>query len=144
MHLVFSQGLAAVVVDGKWGYIDMTGAFVIPAHYGNNAERADKGTFSEGLAAIQTDGGTWGYIDRTGAPLIPARFDAAEPFAEGLAKVQIDGKWGYIDTTGKQVIGPQFAVAASFSHGLAYVTTDTADGYIDRAGMFVWQRTIYR
>jgi hypothetical protein len=42
----FSEGLAAVRVDGKWGFIDRTGKMTIPAQFGI-AE-----PFSEGLAAV--------------------------------------------------------------------------------------------
>ena len=55
----FSEGLAAVKENGKWGYIDGTGATVVAAKY------ASAGSFSEGLAAVKS-GGKYGYVDRTG------------------------------------------------------------------------------
>src|SRR5664280_1434644 len=42
------SGLYRVVVDGKWGFIDRTGALVIPATYDA------AGDFSEGLAAVRS------------------------------------------------------------------------------------------
>jgi len=42
----FHEGLAAVKVNGKWGYIDRTGAFVIKPVY------SGAGSFSCGLAAV--------------------------------------------------------------------------------------------
>ena len=71
---VFSEGLAGVCVgrgcyytrpsdkpkeDGKWGFIDKTGAMVILPQFGYVS------TFHEGLAAVAV-GGKWGYIDKTG------------------------------------------------------------------------------
>jgi len=53
----FSQGLAAVKIGDKWGYIDKTGKFVIQPQF-NYAQ-----SFSEGLAAVKI-GGKWGYISR--------------------------------------------------------------------------------
>ena len=43
-------------------------------------------SFSEGLAAVKTDG-LWGYIDTKGNTVIPEQFDIAFSFSEGLALV---------------------------------------------------------
>jgi hypothetical protein len=56
---VFSEGLAAVKVNGKCGYIDKTGRLVIPA--GFDAARP----FTDGIASIRV-GSRWGYIDKSG------------------------------------------------------------------------------
>lgn len=42
----FSEGLAAVSVNGKWGYVDTEGHFVIHPQFGS------AGDFSEGLAVV--------------------------------------------------------------------------------------------
>lgn len=55
--LPFSEGLAAVGQDGKWGYIDKTGNEVIPCVYDGTA------SFSEGLAWVRQDG-KWGIISK--------------------------------------------------------------------------------
>ncbi len=52
---------------------------------------------------------------------IPPQFDAADPFVEGLARVQKDNQWGYIDKSGKFMIPPQFAEAHPFAEGLVLV-----------------------
>lgn len=51
----FSEGLAAVKINGKWGFIDKTGKMVIPATFSGAKD------FSEGLAAVEING-KWGYI----------------------------------------------------------------------------------
>lgn len=55
----FSDGLAVVKKDGKYGFIDRTGKEVIPLIYD------DAYGFYDGLAAVEKDG-KMGYIDRTG------------------------------------------------------------------------------
>ena len=55
----FSEGLAAVEINGKWGFIDHTGKEIIPLKYD------DAGSFSEGLAPVKLDG-KWGQIDKNG------------------------------------------------------------------------------
>jgi uncharacterized membrane protein YhaH (DUF805 family) len=55
----FSEGMAVVLLDGKYGYIDKTGKEVIPLKYDNAWD------FSDGLAAVELDGKKF-YIDKTG------------------------------------------------------------------------------
>jgi hypothetical protein len=81
-----------------------------------------------------------GYVDRnTEAPRIAKRYEAAMPFHNGLASVQVEGRWGYIDRSGELVIQPIYTGAASFYGDLAEVWVNEAAGIIDRRG-----RTIIR
>lgn len=85
----FSEGLAAVMRDGKWGYINTKGEEVIPCRY-SMCE-----AFHEGLAAVQkySEEGfldtEWGYIDTEGKEIIPLNIEAekANEFSEGLAVI---------------------------------------------------------
>ena len=55
----FSEGLARVRYNGKWGYIDETGKFVISCKY-DGAQQ-----FVEGIGRVRLNGGTL-YIDQYG------------------------------------------------------------------------------
>jgi len=55
----FTEGLAAVCIQGKWGYIDKTGRTVIPLQF-DDAEQ-----FHNGRARVVKEGRTF-YIDRNG------------------------------------------------------------------------------
>lgn len=133
----FSEGLAAVRKDRKYGYIDSVGKTVIPLKYDYAL------SFSEGLAAIGEFGNNWmkcGYIDCTGKVVIPLKYNVAGSFSEGLAAVgegNEDWKCGYIDRTGKMVISMQYDDAYDFSEGLAVVSQNKKYGYIDRTGKIV-------
>jgi len=105
----FSEGLAAVLIDELWGYIDKNGEFVIEPKF------QDIGKFSEGLASATINEGfderKYGYIDKTGNFVIEPKYDWAPPFENGFAYVNIpsdsiNGKWGYINKTGKYVWEP--------------------------------------
>jgi len=75
--------------------------------------------------------GRWGYADPGGKVVIAARFDAALPFADGLARVgvvdeelpeigaQPNLRWGYIDERGRVLVELRYAVLRDFSEGLA-------------------------
>ena len=55
----FSEGMARVVIDGKYGFIDKTDSMVIPAKYDY------AWPFSSGKARVELND-RWFYIDRNG------------------------------------------------------------------------------
>lgn len=58
-------------------------------------------SFSEGLAAVQTQGGRWGFINERQQWVIQPRFDDAREFQGNKAAVQQNGKWGFINKRGE-------------------------------------------
>lgn len=123
-------------LDGKWGYIDHSGKFVIEPRFENESN------FSDGLAwVLPGKGAGYGYIDKTGALVIKPQFHFALDFKEGLAAVKDHtNKWGYVDTSGRVAIAFQFDDAQPFSEGLAPVRMGDSEkglwGYIDKTGKF--------
>ncbi|MDR0954646.1 MAG: WG repeat-containing protein [Rikenellaceae bacterium] len=129
----FSEGLARVKINDKYGYIDQAGREVIAPKYD------EARGFSEGLALVIING-KWGYIDKTGRKVIAPKYDDAWVFFEGLAAVKINDewgyndKWGYIDKTGQKAIAPKYDDAGYFSEGLTIVKINDKWGYIDKTG----------
>lgn len=98
----FSEGLAAVCVfdaygQTKWGFVDKTGAEVVPCKYINDWYNIPE--FHEGLAVVQTSNG-WGCIDLHGNEVVPCQYGGAKLLSEGLVAVQVDGKWGILRVEG--------------------------------------------
>jgi len=123
----FSEGLARVYLNDKWGYIDKSGREVIPLKYD------DAWSFSEGLASVKLNG-KYGFIDKSGREVIPLKYDNAWDFSKGLARVKLNSKWGYIDKSGREVIPLKYDYADFFSEGLARVYLNGKWGYIDKNG----------
>ena len=90
----FADGLAAVSLGGKWGYVGKSGSSVIPFKF----EQA--GVFVDGLAKVKLYD-KWGFIDKNGSTVIPFKYAMASDFSDGLAKVNFGGETGYIDKTGE-------------------------------------------
>lgn len=89
-------------------------------------------------AAADREALAWAIIDPEGRVVSSARFDDAEPFAHGLAAVELDGRWGYVDRSGEIVISPSFTRARPFdAEGRAAVATGAHYGVIDRSGALV-------
>lgn len=83
----FSGGLAAVRLEGQWGYIDPGGKTVIPPRF------KAAGPFSGGYAEVRI-GDAYGIIDRSGRVVVPAQFSQILPFSKGtfLAAPLRDGR----------------------------------------------------
>jgi hypothetical protein len=160
----FSEGLARVKVNGKWGFIDQNGEMIIDAIYSEaynfnegiatvvlngkfgfinskgeiaiETKYVDAGDFNEGLAAVNSKG-KWGFINKKGEEIIPFEFSAVRDFHEGLAAVQKGGKVGYIKQNGDFQIDPEFSAAYDFSKGLAIYQSKGFMGYINKNGEII-------
>ncbi|MBC5794626.1 WG repeat-containing protein [Sphaerospermopsis sp. LEGE 00249] len=128
----FSQGIAAVRIGEKWGYIDKQGKLIGRIEYDSAAP------FSEGSAVVKLKD-KYGFIDMNGNRITDIKFDDAVSFAENMAAVKIGNGWGYvaktIDQKGQFTIPAKFVEAKSFSHNLAAVKIPETNkwGYIDNS-----------
>lgn len=118
--------LAPVKLNGKWGFIDKAGQFVIEPLYGY------VDNFCEGWAAFTFDPlrrgvnpeCRWGYLDTAGKIVADPIFDEASDFSEGLARVRVDKMIGFIAKDGKWAIEPRFLEARKFDGGLSIVLVE--------------------
>lgn len=139
----FRDGLAVVVTDGKLGYIDKAGKFVIPAKFDVPVpftRSMHKFEFSNNLAPVFVNG-FFAYANLGGSLLIPPLFEEVLPFSEGLAVVKIKGKVGFIDKTGKFAISANYEEAHSFRNGLAVVQKNKKWGIINILGKYILEPT---
>lgn len=129
------NGLAGVMLNGKWGWIDKTGKMVIEPKYD------DIDDFKNGLAQVKLNDETY-FVDENGNQV-----DWHPAYnSYGLAQTEkfdeCDYIYGLVDRTGKTIIEPRFSYIGSFSNGLAPVKSNgTWDsdiycgyGYIDTTG----------
>jgi hypothetical protein len=134
----FKNGIAAVAVHNKWGFINHSGEVVIPLKYDYI------GSFDylfKGLLNVRLNGKK-GYIDRTGREVIPIKYDYMNfEFVEGLMSVSLNKKKGFLDRNGKVAIPIMYDDVDDFSKdikGLAKVRIGNSGGndkygYIDKA-----------
>ncbi len=116
-------------VDGKYGFIDASGAMMIRPQF------KETYGFSDGLAAVQV-GELWGFVDPSGKMVIRPRYVDVRGFSGGLAAVSLNyRKYGYIDKSGTMVIKRRYEYAGGFSEGRAWVSRDGyVYGFIDVNG----------
>jgi hypothetical protein len=99
----FSDSLAAVQKDGKWGFIDKTGTLVIPFMFTN-----EPGAFSSDRAFVMGSNYLYGIIDKSGKIIVEPKYKQVFPFENGFAVVSTtDQKYQetfyIIDTNGKVI-----------------------------------------
>lgn len=117
----FRDGLACYYdyKTKRYGYFNRQGKIVIPARFVSAHD------FSEGKAAVSTDGSTWIYINTAGQQCINATFTVSEPgdFHEGFAIVyKRDGNRNspcYMNEKGEIAAGPLYN-ANRFMNGYAW------------------------
>lgn len=123
----FICGLTPVSQDGKYGYINTNGDFVIPRKYDNAMGFHEQTS----LACVAVDG-KWGAIDIYGHVLVPIMFDKLEISNDGYVLVVKNGKYGIYSSGGKEIYPPECEKIEMtsghevFSHGVA--TCSYGDG----------------
>lgn len=163
---IFSDGLALVKENSKWGFIDAQGNKVIDTKYD------EASSFTKG-AAIAKQNGKFFLINKKGEPVNGNKYDAAGNPDNGTFPVQKDnmtglidskgniiidlkqnyasllymaedrvwaskdGKWGLLDNTGKAITEFIFDGANFFKNGYAVVMQNDKYGVINKAGKFV-------
>lgn len=95
---VFHDGLAVVKAAERYGYIDRSGAIVIPIQWMAAYD------FSEGLAALRVDKKHFQFINTVGTVVIKSKkYDSVGRFRNGICRVVKGGKVKWIDTKGKEL-----------------------------------------
>jgi hypothetical protein len=143
----FSNGWARLKSEGRWTFIDRTGAIVLEPEY------LEMEPFREERALFKAnDGGLYGFIDRAGQVVTRASYLEARSFAGGMAAVATGDptdwrskRWGFVDATGAEVIAPAFVRTTDF-HGDNPIASAavypegssvTLHGIIDRRGAWI-------
>ncbi len=145
------EGIAAVVDEKGWAYIDRSGRIVVrPFVFENGPDY-----FAEGLARFTADG-KFGFFDKWGRVVIQPKFSFANSFSEGRAVVcdgcrevaegehrrAQGGRWGFINRSGDLVIPLQFEEAESFKKGRARVKLGGQWKSVDQKGAVMPEASI--
>ena len=144
--------------DGKWGYINARGQWVVPPVFGYVKPVSDTTAWCVAKPGhfVLSLNGYWfpGFrryelISREGIRLSPRNAAIIYPPSEGMAVAvksiglglyYSNGRMGFVDVSGNWAVSPRYRLAGSFSEGLAWVCTeDRRYGYIDASGDWVIQ-----
>ncbi|WP_304407884.1 WG repeat-containing protein [Bacteroides acidifaciens] len=130
----FSEGLAGIKIDGRWGFIDKTGTVVIPCAYDkvslfkNGNSVVDESCIEDGKQRTRQY-----LIDYTGKR-ITSLYDEIDFFRDNRALIKINDKYGFVDRHGSEVIPPVYDSALCYSDGYAAIRYNGKWGVIDMDG----------
>lgn len=134
----FVDGLVAIKVGEKWGYLSSTGKVAIPAKFD------DANEFNSGYAAAKI-GNDYYILDTKGNETKVAINGVLDikTFSENLAPYRAADKlFGFIGPDGKEVIRAQFESVGYFTNGLAWAKNSNKQlGYINTKGDWIVQPT---
>ena len=85
----FSEGMAWVKSDKKYGCIDKSGNLIIPTEYNNMP------IFTNQYAPILRNS-NWGIVDKDGTIRLPIEYDSVSRIENGYAVVRKGGSWSII------------------------------------------------
>jgi len=140
----FSEGLAAVKLNDKWGFIDTLGNTVIDFQF-----TEEPMPFSNGRTFVKGTNYKFGLLDKTGKLLVEPTYKQVFPFNDGVATVSImddnyQTTFSIIDLNGKPVKAYKptgkdkdiITFHSGFSEGLAVAQRGYAYefGFIDAKG----------
>lgn len=131
----YSDGYAAAKQNGKWGVIDLSSDWLIPAE--NDSIIMDElgCCYAQGAVFVKNGEYVSLFID---GKQVEGAYEDAKPFnKEGYAAVKKNGKWGFINLLGEKMIDFQFEDAFSFGQHLAAVKVGEFWGYINLEGEIV-------
>lgn len=112
----FSEDMAAVKKDGKWGYINSLGVTVIPFEFDSCTMADTMGGdiafgFRNSLAPVCKDG-KFGIINSEGETVVDFTFDIILQGEDGKYIAYSGGKWGII-TVDKELYVPETTASTS-------------------------------
>ena len=93
-------GLARVVLDGKYGFIEKGGSFVIMPVYEEATEFYSE-ELEANISACLKKNGKWGAVNRLGDIMVPFKYDYLSYIRDGWYECAIGDKWGYVNNTGR-------------------------------------------
>lgn len=127
----FSEGLAAIHKDERWGYIDRQGDIKIECQF----LFAD--FFSEGLAVVCDDKG-YGYIDTKGAFVIAPLYTGCWGFSNGYGLARDSNYvWHVINRDGNHIRSLPFDHISGYSDGVVIGSVDSLYGWMSLDGRWI-------
>lgn len=128
----FSEGWAFVKTESVYGYVDQTGALVLPL-----PSEINGGEFHEGVAPVYNfEDRLLRFIDTEGKTVFTCeQFSDVGPFHRGVAVARdLMGKYGLIDKTGAWIVAPQYDYMYDPRGNTVIVNLGDYDGVIDLKG----------
>lgn len=147
---VFSEGLAAVMKDGKIGFINARNEVVIPFQFDfptdEECVRECGYLFHDGYCAMTNADGDWGLIDKSGRWVVAPAYEEIWTPDNGYRVIIKDGKYGVLDSACSVLYPAEYQHLCVVSDGFV-LTRDGRMWQVDYEGEivkpFMYENTYY-
>lgn len=128
----FSEGLAAVCKDDKWGFIDKLGKEVISCKYDEVSD------FKFGVSVVKSNDKE-GIINIYGEIVAPIKYDWIDSFSFGdsLTRASLNENRGILNEEGKVIIPFEYEEIFNFKEGLVLARKDGKYGCVDKSNKVI-------
>lgn len=123
----FNNGLAAVQINDRYGYINLNGNFVIKPQFDDAESFLDNGLAIVGVGLKNFR--KWGIINRKGEYVINPQFDFIIHGTKDFYMINVNSKWGLIDSLGNFILKPDFSDVWLYPNGIATIHKNGKAGY---------------
>ncbi len=130
---MFNQNRALVIDEGKYGYINANGEWVIEPNYEVDPSTVNYADFNNGYAKYKSRG-KFGLLDTLGERVFPAIFQDLGSYSKTLTAVKKRDTWGYADASVNLKIPYAYNYAESFKDSVSRVEKNGLFGLIDLSG----------
>ncbi|PWJ41867.1 WG repeat-containing protein [Sediminitomix flava] len=113
----FSEGIAPVKINHRWGYLNKEDRFEIQPNW------EEASSFSNGTAIVKLNG-KFGVIKRDGSLLIPYKYDKIKASPKGNWLIEKAGKVGILSYTGDQSIYEKYDDIIDLGNGYIFSILD--------------------
>lgn len=127
---------ALIVKAGKCGFVNDSGAVIIPLNFQYSANLKSDGYFKNGYQSLRYKNKPV-IIDTAGTIYNFPLAEAIGDYTAGFVPLMRNKKWGYADLQNKMIIPAKYDGAFSFVNGLAEVRVKKESGVIDTTGKTV-------
>jgi hypothetical protein len=126
----FENGLAKVMKNRKFGYVNSDGLMIVPCEYQHIWSPRD------GRMKVINDGLT-GFLGTDGNVIVPVIYQYIRDYENGFAQVVRNGKMGYVDTLGNEVVPAMYDQVWPFEDGEATIVKNGAYFKVNRQGKII-------
>ena len=127
----FLEGRAAVNFKGKWGFIDASGNFTVPAEY-----REAYG-YSNGYGLVRKFDDSWELLDVDAQPKLKIEADRVFLPEDKIIRFSEKGFYGFMHINGDTLSPPRFLKASDFTNSIAIVKEMHDYKLMNTSGKFV-------
>lgn len=138
----FSEGLAAVVVGKKTGFINKNNKFIIEPVYDFSWNFGGNYYFRNGISAVLLNG-KWGFINNKKQVIIPPSYDYVSGFFDGKSVVGINKKYGIINQRGTILLPLEYDKIQRSHNGIFRVVKGIDKSPEDNGMENIWDILLY-